>query len=239
MRTYKVKKKEHYVYDLESELPGGITIALDWKNARVGDWVKADDDAYIQILKRKKIGKTDTVQTCIGTYSVNGTMDTSERKDRYSLNGKTSNASVKQRKVPTYKEKLFAKKVMFDGKKAVDAYMEVYDANSRNYAKQRAALILKTKRMDTYMNQDLRDTFGKKGVDLDYLIERAKDKCDNSKNDSDQLNALKMLWDAWGVVEKQKVTEVKGIFQGFEPKHLKEVKRPELAEHQSLGDETV
>ena len=55
MRSYKIKDKEHLVYELESELPKDITIAPDWKNARDGDWVRADDNAYIQVLKRKKI----------------------------------------------------------------------------------------------------------------------------------------------------------------------------------------
>ena len=62
---------------------------------------------------------------------------------------------------------------------------------------------------------------------------------DAGKNDSDKLSAAKMLWDAFGVVEKQKITEIKGIFQGFEPKHLQEVKRPELPEYQSTGDEPI
>ena len=87
------------------------------------------------------------------------------------------------------------------------------------------------------MNQDLKDTFAKKGVDLDYLIQQVKDECDNGKNGSDRLNALKMLWEAFGVVEKRKVTEITGIFQGFDQKHLKEAKRPELPEHQ--GDEVI
>ena len=238
MRTYKVKKKEHYVYDLESELPGGITIALDWKNARVGDWVKADDDAYIQILKRKKLGKTDVVQTCIGTYSVNGEMDAAERKDRYNLNGKTSYESLRDRKNPTGQEKLFARRIVL-GQDAVEAYMDVYDTNSKGYAKKRAALLLKTQRMDVLMDKNKEDVMGKLKIDLYYLLEKAKNEVDNGKNGSDRISALKMLWDAWGVVEKQKMTEITGIFQGFEQNKLEEVKRPELAEYQSTGDETV
>ena len=89
------------------------------------------------------------------------------------------------------------------------------------------------------MNQNLKDTFAKKGVDLDYLIQQAKDECDNSKNGSDRLNALKMLWEAFGVVEKRKVTEITGIFQGFDQKHLEGAKRPELPDHQSVGDDTI
>jgi non-ribosomal peptide synthetase component E (peptide arylation enzyme) len=236
MRVYTVKGQDHKVYDLESELPDKIVINPDWKNSRVGDWVRADDDAYIQVLDRKKMGKIATVVTCIGTYSPTGTMDTAERENRTTLNGLRSDSAVKKRKNLTQREILFAKRISL-GEKPMEAYLAVYDAKSREYANRRAALLMKTKRVDTFMNQDLKDTFVKKGVDLDYLIQQAKDECDNSKNGSDRISALKMLWEAWGVVEKQKVTEITGIFQGFDKKRLEEAKRPELPEHQ--GDETV
>ena len=236
MRVYTIKDQEHKVYDLESELPDKIVINPDWKNARDGDWVRADDDTYIQILERKKMGKTVIVVTCIGTYSTTGTMDTVERENRTTLNGLSSDKAVKNRKNLTQREILFAKRISL-GEKPMEAYLAVYDAKSRTYANRRAALLMKTKRVDTFMNQDLKDTFVKKGVDLDYLIQQAKDECDNSKNGSDRISALKMLWEAWGVVEKQKVTEITGIFQGFDQKRLEDAKRPELPEHQ--GDEII
>ena len=238
MRVYTVKGQDHKVYDLESELPNKIVINPDWKKSRVGDWVRADDDAYIQVLDRKKIGKTATVVTCIGTYSTGGTMDTAERENRTTLNGLSSENSVKKRKNLTQREILFAKRIA-TGDKPIEAYLAVYDAKSRNYANRRAALLMKTKRIDTLMNQDLKDTFVKKGVDLDYLIQQVKDECDNGKNGSDRLNALKMLWEAFGVVEKTKVTEITGIFQGFDQKRLEDAKRPVLSEHQATEDEIV
>ena len=238
MRSYTVAGKEHFVYDLESELPDEIVITPCWKNARDGDWVRADDDAYIQVLKRKKVGKTDVVQTCIGTYSTTGKMDTAERKNRHSLNGKDGYDTLRDRKNPTGKEKLFAHRMVL-GQDAVEAYMEVYNANSRNYAKKRAAILLKTQRMDVLMDKNKEDVMGKLKIDLYYLLERAKDEVDNGKNGSDRISALKMLWDAWGVVEKQKMTEITGIFQGFEQKKLEEVKRPELPKYQSAGEESI
>ena len=238
MRTYTIKGEDHMVYDLESELPSGTVINPDWKNSRVGDWVRADDDAIIQILDRKKIGATTAVMTCIGTYSITGTMDTTERGNRYNFSGERNYVSATKRKNPTQREILFAKRIAL-GERPVDAYLAVYDAKSRSYANRRAALLLKTERVNRLMNKDLEDVFAKRGIDLDYLIGQAKDECDNSKNGSERLNALKMLWDAFGVIEKQKVTEITGIFQGFEPKKIEEVKRPELPEYQSAGDETI
>ena len=238
MRSYTIKGEEHIVYDLKSELPDKMVINPDWKNARVGDWVRADDDAYIQVLKRKKIGKTDVVQTCIGTYSVHGGMDTAERKDRHNLNGKTSYDALKDRKNPTGKEKLFARRIVL-GQDAVEAYMDIYNANSIDYAKKRAALLLKTQRMDVLMDKNKENVMNQLEINLHYLLKSAKDEVDNSKNGSDRISALKMLWDAFGVVEKQRVTEVTGVFQGFETNQLEGAKRQELPEYQSHGDESI
>ena len=52
----------------------------------------------------------------------------------------------------------------------------------------------------------------------------------NAKNDSDRINALKMLWDAYGVVKQQKITQVAGIFQGHTTGQLESAKRPQLGE---------
>ena len=120
--------------------------------------------------------------------------------------------------------------------------MDTYNTNSKSYAKRRAALLLKTERINTLMNptkEELTEVFNGLGVDLKFLIERAKDQVEGGKTGSDKIAALKMLWEAYGVIEKQKITEIAGVFQGFEPAQIEEAKRPALPEYQSLGDETV
>ena len=79
------------------------------------------------------------------------------------------------------------------------------------------------------MDEKLEDVFKKRGIDLNFLIEAAQDVVSGGKNDSDRLNALKMLWDAYGVVKSQKVTHV-GLFQGHTVNQLEEAKRPEVKE---------
>jgi len=241
MRTYKVKGEDHHIYDLESELPDDIHPIENWRDGYPGDWVRADDNAYVQILERKKIGKGESVRTCVGTYMVAQTMDTAERDSRYTINGKLDSNTVKERKKPTDKEVIFASKIV-RGTDAVKAYMEVYRSNNENYAKRRSALLLKTERINTLMNptkEELTEVFASLDVDLKFLIREAKDQVVDGKNGSDKMNALKMLWEAFGVVTQKKVTEVAGIFQGFEPAQLKEVKRPSLPEHQTTGDEPI
>ena len=241
MRSYKVKGEEHFIYDLESELPDNIHPIENWRDGLPGDWVRADDNAYVQILERKNIGNRESVQTCVGTYMVKQTMDTAERDSRYTINGKLDSNTVKERKKPTDKEVIFASKIV-RGADAVKAYMEVYRSNNESYAKRRSALLLKTERINTLMNptkEELTEVFADLDVDLKFLIREAKDQVIDGKNGSDKMNALKMLWEAFGVVTQKKVTEVAGIFQGFEPAQLKEVKRPSLPEHQTAGDEPI
>ena len=241
MRTYKIKGQEYYIYDLESELPDNIHPIKNWRDGIPGDWVLADDNAYVQILERKKMGKKEILRTCVGTYVVNQAMDTAERDSRYTINGKLDSKTIKERKKPTDREVIFASKVV-RGADAVKAYMEVYNANSTDYAKRRSALLLKTERINTLMNptkEELTEVFASLDVDLKFLIREAKDQVIDGKNGSDKMNALKMLWEAFGVVSQKKVTEIAGIFQGFEPAQLKEVERPSLPEYQSTGDEVI
>ena len=195
MRSYKVKGEEHFIYDLESELPDNIHPIKNWRDGLPGDWVLADDNAYVQILERKKIGKNEGVRTCVGTYMVTQTMDKLDRN------------TVQERKKPTDKEVIFASKIV-RGADAVKAYMEVYRSNNANHAKRRSALLLKTERINTLMNptkEELTEVFASLDVDLKFLIREAKDQVVDGKNGSDKMNALKMLWEDFGVVTQKKV----------------------------------
>ena len=96
MRYYKVNKIRHRVFDPQDKitLPNGSVIRSDWRKGQVGDWVRADDDCVIQILRRgqmlKAKGKNkvrEYVGTCTGTFPVSNTvkMDTSRRVNIYSF----------------------------------------------------------------------------------------------------------------------------------------------------------
>ena len=52
MRKYKVSGKWHVVYDTADEVPKEINVVEDWKNAEIGDWVRADDECVIQVLRK-------------------------------------------------------------------------------------------------------------------------------------------------------------------------------------------
>ena len=220
MRSYKVNKVNCYVYS-ESEVPEDIQYKEDWRNGDVGDWVKADDGNVIQILRRFGNGNGQCVGTCTGTYVVSpdSIMDTEKKKDIYSISGKNWYERLTTRKDPTNQEVLFAQRLSL-GDSPTEAYLAVYNTSSEDSAKKKAAILVKQERIQKLVRQDLKDTFSKLGVDLDYLVESAKNVVDGGKNDSDRLKALNMLWDAFGVIEQQKVTEIKGVFQGFSPEEL-------------------
>jgi len=230
MRKYTIKGKEHTVYESGDVIPDYVKYRSDWQEARIGDWVKADDGCIIQVLRRKKIGNFTTIGTCTGTYKATYDMDTVRRKNIYNLTGTEFRTVSKNRKVCTANERMFAKRVA-EGWDIVDAYLDVFPAKSVPYAKKRASFLIKTERIDTLMREELKDTFGKHSIDLDYLIGIAKNVTDSAKNDADRLRALTMLWDAYGVIEKQKITNVTGIFQGLSQEQLDSAQRPELPEN--------
>ena len=224
MKRHKVKNKFHKVYT-KAEVPRGIEYREDWKNADIGDWVVASDGNVIQILRKDNF----TVGTCTGTYTYtdDSPMDTTRKKDIYSISGDNWYTRLKNRKNPTKKEIIFAKRIQRGGDPIL-TYVEVFNTTNKKNAKEKAALLIKSERIQKIMNEDLKDVFVKKGVDLEYLIGSAKDVVDGAKNDSDRLKALSMLWDAFGVVKQQKITEIAGVFQGFDLKHLESAERKQI-----------
>ena len=55
MRSYKVNKIVHKVYEDEIELPPGLSIISDWRDGEVGDWILTDDQCFVQVLRRGKM----------------------------------------------------------------------------------------------------------------------------------------------------------------------------------------
>ena len=82
------------------------------------------------------------------------------------------------------------------------------------------------------VKEELDDVFKKLGIDLEFLISKAKDELEVADRASDRLKALSMLWEAADVVPKQtKVTALTGaVFQGFNKDSLAEATRPLIEE---------
>ena len=225
------------MYEDDSELPKTIQPAQNWREAKVGDWVKADDGMVIQVLRAGSMlsqGRYSTsyVGTCTGTFicSPKIKMDTNKRKNIYSFGGdKTQYESVRDRKNLTAQEAIFAKYIARQVKPE-EAYQKAFGTNEKKYAKIRAGVLMKTERVVKAVSEELDDVFEELGVDLRYLIGSAKSTVDDEEvRASDKLTALKMLWDAKGVVKKEKQTQITGaVFQGFKDKELETVQVREL-----------
>ena len=239
MRTYEIKRVKHCVYEDLLELPEDIKYLSDWRLAEVGDWVLADDGFIIQILRKNFLNgsrlrnRSVTVGTCTGTFSVRKTtlMDTERRKNIYSISGKAAQQSSKDRKRINSNEILFAQNLA-RGLSPEDAYIKVYRTNNRQYAKEHAAVLVKTERIQRKMKETLKPILEELGISPQLILSNIRDIALNDEaKDSDRLKALFELGEVIELKETNKVTEVAGaLFQGFQPQQLESVDRPKLKE---------
>tara|TARA_Y100000361_G_scaffold96043_1_gene85992 strand:- start:4 stop:735 length:732 start_codon:yes stop_codon:yes gene_type:complete len=238
MRVYKVNRIEHTVFDDISEVPSNIKIASNWRSADIGDWVKADDNCYIQILRKGKMvvpkGRNkvrEYVGTCTGTFPVTSKakMDTSRRLNIYSFGGNKSSADVLlDRTVLSKHEHLFVGYIV-SGLSPQEAYMKAFPTNSPGYAKQKSAQLVKTKRIMTAMKEELKPVLEELGINETSILKNINTIAMSSEKDETRLKALFKLSDIMDLEDKNKttVTQVSGaLFQGFADKHLVEAERP-------------
>ena len=237
MRFYKVNKVEHAVYDDIDELPDHIVIK-DWKLSEVGDWVKADDGCYIQILRKGKMvvpkGRKkvrEYVGTCTGTFPVTSKakMDTSRRLNIYSFGGDKSSADVLLDRTKLSKHEHLFVTYIVSGLDPQEAYMKAFPTSNPGYAKQKSAQLVKTKRITTAMKEELKPILKEIGIDEKAVLEKINSIAMSSEKDETRLKALFKLSDIMDLEDKNKttVTQVTGaLFQGFQDKDLLKVERP-------------
>tara|TARA_R100000664_G_C2754804_1_gene142454 strand:+ start:1642 stop:2370 length:729 start_codon:yes stop_codon:yes gene_type:complete len=242
LRFYKVGKVEHKVYDPDDSLPNGLIVKSDWRKADIGDWVKADDECVIEVLRKgqmqRKKGKKRVVEyigTCTGTFVVhnNTKMDTSRRANIYTFGGnKTPEESLLQRKDLTKYERVF---VMYlsQGVRPRDAYMKAFPTNDLNYASHKAAQLTKTERIRTAMKEELKPVLEELELDETFVLKNIKEVVLSSDKDDTRLKALFKLADIMDMEDKNatKVTQLSvGAFTGFSPEQIEKAQRPELEE---------
>ena len=237
MRTYRVNSINHIVYDSEDELPEGLHVADNWKTAEVGDWVKTDDECYIQILRKGKMqtamGRNRIryyVGTCTGTFPTNKTakMDTSRRINIYSFGGnKKSDDILLDRKELSGIESLFVLNLA-KGMSPKNAYLDAFPTKNERYAHQKSAQLIKTERVQKAMKEELKPVLKEKGVNESWYIENMKNIVELGQSESNRLKALIELGDVMDVKDKNqtKVTQISGaVFKGFDENVLEEVKQ--------------
>ena len=242
MRYYKVNGVEHKVYDPEDLLPNGLIVIKDWRDSRVGDWVKSDDDCVIQVLRRgemsQKYGRnkvSEYVGTCTGTFPVrqNVKMDTSRRANIYTFGGsKSSEDILLDRTILTRCELIFVR-FLASGLSPQEAYLKAYPTNNPNYAGVKSAQLMRTERIYTAMKEELKPVCEELGIDPKSVLKDIQLASKTSEKEDVRLRALFKLADILDLEDKNqtKVTQVTGaLFQGFTPEQLEQAERPEKVE---------
>ena len=252
MQSKKIRNTEHIVYDNVQEFVDSnpdVNIKFDWRKANEGDWVLADDNRIVQLLKasksinhhsdRKNYKYADGwVRTIVGTFLIhkNTFMDTdfSSHPNRYTFSKtiKDTNKRVKQRKQVTKKERLFATNVAV-GMGAVKSYMDAYGELSHDKAKNKAAVLLKQERVMKEVEKSVMDIAREMGIDHEYIFRSLKILAETSSDENISLQSLKEMGKAIGTLGggvKRVESGVVGLFQGFTPEQIENVERKMIGE---------
>jgi hypothetical protein len=229
---------EHRVFDPGDSIPKGLIIQSDWRKGRVGDWVKADDECVIEVLRqgimKRQKGRNREVPyigTCTGTFPAykNTKMDTSRRINIYSFGGgKLSDDVLIERKELSKHEQVFVV-YLASGLTAQDAYMKAFPTNDPGYAKLKSAQLVKTTRVRTAMKEELKPVLEDLDLDETFVLKNIKEVILSSDKDDTRLKALFKLADIMDMEDKSKTsttTLAVGAFQGFSDNILDEAKRP-------------
>ena len=237
MRNYKAGGKWHIVYDPDDTLPEGLIVQSNWKKAAIGDWIKADDDCIIQILRRGKMlrsmGKNkvrEYVGTCTGTFPVSTKMkmDTSRREDIYSFSGRKAEDRLNDRESLNKHEQLFVA-YLSKGIGMQEAYLKSFPTNNPRYALEKSGKLTKTTRIITAMKEELKPVLEELDIDEKFILNHIKEVVLSSEKDDTRLKALFKLADIMDMEDKNKtqVTQLTaGVFKGFSEDKLEEVQRP-------------
>ena len=241
MRTYKAGGHWHKVYDPDDSLPEGLTVQSNWKKAVIGDWVKADDDCIIQILRKgqmmRAMGKDkvrEYVGTCTGTFPISAKMkmDTSKREDIYSFSGRKSKDRLNSRKNLNKHEHLFVA-FLAKGIPMQEAYLKAFPTNNPRYALNKAGKLTKTTRIITAMKEELKPVLEELDIDENFILKNIKEVILSSDKDDTRLKALFKLADIMDLEDKSRtqVTQLTaGVFKGFSDNALEEAQRPKEIE---------
>mgnify|MGYP003658333593 FL=1 len=242
MRNYKAGGKWHVVYNPDDTLPEGLIVQSNWKKAAIGDWIKADDDCIIQILRRGKMlrsmGKNkvrEYVGTCTGTFPVSTKMkmDTARREDIYSFSGRKAEDRLNDRESLNKHEQLFVA-YLSKGVGMQEAYLKSFPTNNPRYALEKSGKLTKTTRIITAMKEELKPVLEELDIDEKFILNHIKEVVLSSEKDDTRLKALFKLADIMDMEDKSRtqVTQLTaGVFKGFSDNTLEEAQRPKEIEN--------
>lgn len=244
MQTQKIKNIEHIVFDNVDEFQvyfkdkrGGIpALNLDWREAKEGDWVQADDGGVVQILKRGNMTNmsdpnqkhyTGYIRTVVGTFPIyrKAKMDTEliPGRDRYSFGGTPRDVRREleaQRTKLTGKESEWVFRVLA-GHGPEDSAMEVYGVNITN-ARRKVKELVKKKPVMQAMVQNADEVARKLGISYEYIMQSLMNLAESSESDNVRFQALKELAEHIGLKNngKSKVSDDRGMLAPVSPSEI-------------------
>jgi len=239
---------EHRVYDPDDRVENGLVVIADWRDSRVGDWVKADDDCIIQVLRKgtmtRKYGRNkvrEYVGTCTGTFPVgkNVKMDTSRRTNIYTFGGSKSSEDILLDRTTLTRCELVFVQFLTSGMSPQEAYLKAYPTKNKDYAHVKSTQLMRTDRIYTAMKEELKPVCEELGIDPKSVLKDIQEASKNSEKEDVRLRALFKLADILDLEDKNKttVTQVSGaLFQGFSPEQLEDAERPQLIEGNKDGE---
>lgn len=242
MRSYKIKKLVHHVFEPEDQLPQSLKVISDWRDGEVGDWVRTDDECVIQVLRRGQMLRSkgrdkvrEYIGTCTGTFPIGPRvkMDASKRANIYSFGGSKSPDNILlDRKNLTKAESVFVL-YLSQGMKPEQAYLKAFPTNNIRYAVEKSSSLVKTERIKTAMKEELKPVLEELGVNEEYILKGIKSEAETAEKSDTRLKALFKLSDIMDLEDKgqTKVTQISGaVFKGFGENALEEIKRPKEIE---------
>jgi hypothetical protein len=226
------------VYEQEDVLPKSLKVVTNWRSGQIGDWVIADDECVIEILRRGQMlrskGKNkvrEYIGTCTGTFPIgpNVKMDTSKRVNIYSFSGsKQAEDILLDRTSLSKTEQVFVLYLSL-GMKPEDAYLKAYPTKNIRYAKEKSGSLIKTKRVMTAMKEELKPVLQELGVNEEFILKGIKNEAVTAEKADTRLKAYFKLSDIMDLEDKNQttVTQISGaVFKGFQDNVIEEVKRP-------------
>lgn len=236
-----IKGVTHYLYtthiDFKRAYPEYETIK-QWRKGNEGDWVYTDDGGIVQILKKgilkDKNGKdSEYIRTICGTFLTesNSVMENEVAENIYTFSRTNEYRRFIKKEDVSSREVLFAR-YLATGENAISAYKRAYSTENDSYAKSRSTQLLKTKRIQAMISEEVKKVLDEEGVSPNYIISKYKQISDVGENDATTLRALDSLAKISGLFEtKENVKEQLTVWQGFTPEQLEHIKQEKLLAH--------
>ena len=234
MINRKINKVNHPIYESIEEFRKynpNINIVKNWRDGKEGDWIVSDDGQVCQVLKRGELKhRKDSkiiknyIRAPLGTFLCrdNIKIEGEPKKNLYSfgLADKTVWKHKIEKQKLTHREFLFAQFVA-KGENLVDSFLKAYPTNNREYAEGQAKILMKAKRIQKLIREEIDKVLTEAEITPLYLLEQMKHIVDNGESqDKDKIQAIKTLMQISGMMDTDKRTESVAVFQGFTKEQL-------------------